>query len=279
VRITGQIVDEDRTFNFAQNARITRGGEEIEIEDVQEGDIAFFSFRGGFIHEVDFMERERTLTGTLSKVRPPENHNGTAVLVLEMTGGQTYELRVLPATTFARGTTQDLDWSDIRVGDAITAEVEFDRLVSIHAVGERSTLDGRLIGMIITELNTQITITRADDSTSTFIVRPGVFDVYSLRIGSRLRVSLDSREVTNIQVQGTGQSVVLGVIQSIREDGSIVVAEPGAEGTRTIAVGAGVEISRGGASINYDALRVNMNVYIVLTAPQSTAARSIVVLP
>jgi hypothetical protein len=228
------------------------------------------------------MERERTLIGVLKEVRPPESGN-PAILILEEEGGRVYELRALPATEFSRGDTDNLKWDDLRIGDALTAEVEFDRIVKVNAVGQRSSADGRLNEIRITERNTEITILREDGASMSYIVRPGVFDVYTLRIGNQLRTSLDSREVLNIQVQSSGQTqnTIIGFIQAVRADGTIVVVEGqgAAAKTHTVAVPSNTLVTRNGAVIQTSELRVNMNVHIVPTAADSNIARNVTVLP
>jgi hypothetical protein len=284
VRITGQIINDERTFQFAPNTVITHNGEDAVFADIQAGDIAFFGFSGTTIYTLELMERERTITGVLADVRPPDNQGTAPILIIEETDGRWYEFRVLPVTEIYRGEYDlTVTWDDLRIGDAITAEVELDRLLRVHATGERTTVNGRLNEIRITERNTEITVIRDDGATLGYFIRPGVFDVYSLRIGTQLRINLDSREVLNIQIQGGGQAqlAVIGFIQAIRPDGTIVVAEGqgAAARTHTIAVPVNTAVTRGGATIASDELRVNMNVYILQTAEGSNIARSVTVLP
>jgi hypothetical protein len=282
VNISGQVIDETRTFSLAPNVTITRGGYNVNFTNIEPGDIAFFTFTGDVIHELNLMERERTLQGTLLEMRAAD-HMGMPVLVIEEANGPTYELRVLPGTTFSRGHIQNLSWSDLRIGDAITADVELDRLVHVHGVGIRTNTEGRLVEIRITERNSLITIARADTITS-FYVAPGVFDIYALRIGMQLAVMLDSREVISITVQSEANvptAAINGFIQAIRADRTIVVVEGTGTNARshTIQINDSTDIARGGTTLNFEGLRVNMNVHIVLTAPQSNVARSITVLP
>jgi hypothetical protein len=281
VRIDGHIIDEERTFSIQQNSVITRGGAEADFADIQVGDIAFFRFAGTVIHELELMERERTILGILADMRPPEVVGQSPVLIIEETDGRAYELRVMPTTEFFRRPAADVQWYDLRIGDAITAAVGFDRLIKVQAVGTRTTAEGRLNEIRITERITEITKTGDDGTTASFFVRPGVFDVYTLRIGMNLTTHLDSREVMGIQIEAAQNQAVLGFIQAVRPDNTIIVVEgTGVTArTHTLAVNNATAITRGGASLNFAALRVNMNVYVVLTAPHSNVAGSITILP
>jgi hypothetical protein len=193
VRISGQIIDDERTFTFAQNAVITHGGENASFADIQVGDIAFFGFNENVIHNLELMERERTILGILTDVRVDNNGDNPTLIITE-TEGRSYELRALSTTTFSRGYLANLSVNDLRIGDAITAEVELDRLIHVHAVGERIVVEGRLTQILITERNHEITITHESGISATYIVRPNVIDIYSLRVGTFLRINLDSRE-------------------------------------------------------------------------------------
>lgn len=282
VRITGQIIDEERVFTFSPNALITRGGSTAVRADIQIGDIAFFGFSQTSIHTLELMARERTLSGILIEARPPEI-GGNPVLILETEGGSVYELRA-QATEFSRDNVPNLNWHDLRIGDTLAAEVEFDRLVRVSAEGKRSVVDGRLNEIRITERNTEITVRHENEEVSSFVIRPGVFDVYTLRIGSQLRINLDSREVVSIQVRPTTQThptVVLGFIQTIRDNGTIIVSEgPGATArTHTLMIPSSATITRGGAVLNEYHLRTHMNVYVVLASPGANTVQSITILP
>ncbi|MCL2215574.1 MAG: S-layer homology domain-containing protein [Defluviitaleaceae bacterium] len=284
VNIIGQVINESRVFSIAANAAITRGGTPTYLRYVQPNDIAFFGFAGNIIHELELMERERTVSGVLTESRPADHMGGMPTLLIEVESGISYELRVMPATSFTRGHVHNLNWNDLRIGDSVVAYVEFDRLVSVHATGLRTNTSGRLTQILITERNSQITVALPGGNSDTFIIMPGVFDVYSLRIGMHLEIMLDSREVINITVTSGAQGqnpVILGFIQSIRADGSIVVVEGQgtAQRSHTIQTNTSTTITRGGSTLAFADLRVNMNVHIVLTAPHSNVVQSITVLP
>jgi len=284
VRISGEVINEERNFTLAANVLITRGGVAAPFNSVQVGDIAFFRFAGDILHELTLVERERTLVGTLLESRPPETVGGSPTLTVAMPDDRIYELRTIPVTTFTRNGVQNLNWSDIRIGDSVTINAEYDRAVSVVASGVRTTVNGRLTELVIRERNSQITVTRPTGESEIYVVVPGAFDIYSLRIGQTLSVMLDSREVIDIQIQGQSsaqQTVLLGYIQAIHANGNITVVEGQGNARRTInlQLANNATITRAGASLNRNALRVNMNVHVTLTEPQSNTVQAIIILP
>jgi len=284
VRISGEIIDEDRTFTVAANASIMRSGVRTNLNAVQSGDMAFFRFSGNIIHELTLVERNRTLSGVLLSSHPADSFNGFPTLTIELEDGRVYSLRSVPATTFVRNGVQNLNWTDIRIGDSIVVNTEYDRLVSVHAIGLRTTVTGRLVELMISERNSQITIALPNGDIASYFVVPGVVDIYSLRIGQNLNVTLDSREVVDITLQGTNiaqATSIVGYIQALHPDGSITVAEGTGASRRTIrlTVNNNTTITRAGIAVDRNTLRVNMNVHVTLTAPQATVAQSITILP
>ena len=284
VRINGEIVNEERSFNLAHNASVTRAGAPSSIDYVQTGDMAFFRFNGNTIHELELVERERTINGILSQARPAATPGGSPMFIVEVEGGRLYELRVTPATQFTRNGILNLNWGDIRTGDSLVITTEYDRITSVHAIGVRTTVSGRLTEILIRENNTQITLALPNGTFSSYVVAPGVFDVYTLRIGQNLSVQLDSREVIDITVQGgsaANDTTLLGYIQTIHPNGNITVAvgQGSARRTVTLTVNTNTVIMRAGSTINRNQLQLNMNVIVTIQTPQSTVAQSITVLP
>jgi len=282
VSITGQIINDERTFTVAPGARIIRGNSLIALDSITAGEIAFFQFSGTTIHDLTILERERTLEGTLLGNRPPD-HTGMPALLVESNNGMTYELRITPATEFTRGHIYNLRWNDLRIGDSIVAELEYDRIIRVQATGYRTNVDGQVTQINISENNSQITLQATNGEISTFVLVPGTHDIYSLRIGMNLRLMLDSREIIDVELldrAGSNQTGILGFIQSISHNAIVVVEGSGAQTrTHTITINSDTTVLRGGVVVTLGELRANMNVYISLVNANSNVARTITVLP
>jgi len=284
VRIDGQVINEERTFSIATDANIVRRGHVANLASVQVGDMAFFRFGEDRLYELILVERDRSFTGTLVESRPADSITTFPTLTIQLADDRVYVLRVTAATTVTRNTVQNLNWNDIRIGDTVTVNAEYDRLVSVSATGTLSTVTGTLTEMSIRERNSQLTVILDNGNTVSYVVMPGVFDVYSLRIGQSLRIMLDSREVTDVQLVGINlaqASSFIGYIQAFNADGTITVAEGQGTARRTITLtlNNNTVISRAGVVVNRNQLRVNMNIHVMLTSPQSNIAQAITILP
>ncbi|MCL2188164.1 MAG: S-layer homology domain-containing protein [Defluviitaleaceae bacterium] len=283
VRITGQIVNEERTFTLAPNAAITRGNRSVPITDAQVNDIAFFRFTGTVIHELELQDRERELEGILLERRLTD-HLGNQTIIVEEQSGALYELRVPTTAEISRGTMRNVRLQDLRIGDSVSVQIESGQLTRIHAIGQRTTVEARLTEIRVTQYFSEVTVQQPNGQVHMFTIMPGVFDVYSLRIGMDIRLFLDSREVMDIQVLAqTGQNItaVLGYIQAIRAGQTLtVVALDGQPNrTHTIIINNDTIDTATGQRLDFNRLRVNMNVYIVMVGPQSNVARSVTILP
>jgi len=149
----------------------------------------------------------------------------------------------------------------------------------------RHTVDGRLTGISISEYNSQITLSLPDGGTVSHAVMPGVFDVFTLRIGTDLRLVLENQTVTEVHLMRTVQEDhqnFVGYIQAIHPASNQITVVAG-HGTQTRHVNVTITqetiIRRAGVQIGMHDLRGNVNVYVNLAAPGSNVASTITVLP
>ncbi|MCL2499214.1 MAG: S-layer homology domain-containing protein [Defluviitaleaceae bacterium] len=283
VRITGQIVNEERTFTFAPNAKITRGGVTVPLSDAQQNDIAFFRFNGTVIYELELEDREREVSGTLLERRSVDTQ-GNQVIIIETLTGELYELRVTAVTLISRGNRLNVTLADLRIGDAVTATLESGTMTKLHAVGQQTIVQGRLTEIRINQHLSQITVLKETGHSHVYTIMPGMYDIYSLRIGMDIRIFLDSWEVMDIQVvaqSGQQTAAVLGYIQAIRTGQQLVVISMDGQTQRshTIIIDNTTINTATGARLDFNQLRVNMNIYIVMVGPQSNVARAVTILP
>jgi hypothetical protein len=199
LRLSGEVFSEERDYMLASQAVIKRGETIVAFTDIKANDIVLFNHNGTLLFEIVLEEKERHISGTLTEKKfNPVNH--TASLVIEDASGARFELRVTPDTRITRGMERNPQWNHLRIGDAVEVQSEFDRLVSVTATGQRTTVNGRLEEIRLSQQAHQLTVRRDDGSHVTYHLPVGVYDVYSLRIGMLLRLYLDSWEIFNIDI-------------------------------------------------------------------------------
>jgi len=206
----------------------------------------------------------------------------TLLLTIETTDGN---LHLFPAdddTDISRNG-EPKEWTDLRIGDTISARIESGRFTSIQAQGHRSVIEGILEEIHIIENHDTITILRAGGTSASFALPTEVYDIYDLRLGMDLRLYLDSREIYDLVVlDDSGAAVAVnsasftGQVQSLRHGHTIVLTREDGERQTIRIIGSTINTATGRA-VNFNSIRIQMRLYIVMD-PDSDTAQSITIL-
>jgi hypothetical protein len=196
VRLSGDILTEERAYTLAAGCIIRRGRNTVDFSDIKINDIIMFRHNGPEIFEISLSERERSVTGTLVEKK---FINNMPFLVIEDDNKIKHELRITGETFINRGNDINISFNDLRLGDKIEAECEYDRLVYINANGIFASVYGVLNEIKLSQAGQQISVMNTDGILATYTVIPGAADIYELRIGMSLLLFLDSWEVYGIE--------------------------------------------------------------------------------
>ncbi|MDR1665136.1 MAG: S-layer homology domain-containing protein [Clostridiales bacterium] len=291
VRLTGEIVTDENAYAVVANCVIKRGENVVTFNDIKVNDIIFFQYNGNTIYNIELQEKNRTIFGTLSEKKFVDL-TSTPVLVIEDDKRVKYELRVSSSTIINRNGSRNLTWDELKIGDAIEADCEYDTLVAVYATGERTTVNSAVLEEIhITQNTQQIAVRRSDRSLTVHTVTPDTYDVHDLRIGMELRLYMDSQEVYDILVLSgetannnsnqpqTNILTVYGKILSINNSYSFVVSDFDRNNAQyTVYLSANTINVDTNRQINLEVLKPGANVYITFTANDSFEAKMIKVL-
>jgi hypothetical protein len=172
--------------------------------------------------------------------------------------------------------------ADIRIGEIVSFDYAGDTLYALRLPEEYipPVVYGTLEKIIITE-GIYSVLLRVNESITELMTLPvEVYDIYALRLGMELRVSLDNQVIYDLEVLSQtdrdGGEGFIAYIQSLRHGHTIVVSEEGRR--RNIRVGGGTVNTATGEPLRFRDLRSQMRLYIVL-AENSDTARSVTILP
>lgn len=201
LNLRGEIITESRTYRISNNVNITRSNESMSLSSVDVGDLAVIQFSDNVVYTMNIYERDRNFTGTLLG-RRINNLTGDVILTIEDSQNNEYQLRISDnRTQITRRGHTNVSWRDLRIGDTVNVVSEHDVILSISATGTASVLEGTITVIRIEEGNSYITLRNLSTGViSTHQVIPGRVDLYTLRIGSQVRLNLDSREVSGLTV-------------------------------------------------------------------------------
>jgi len=186
---------ETKTFVLDKNHTIARLGAEISAEDLKSGDVVIADISGGVCLRLLLAERDREIrSGTLLEKKTANDVN---ILLVKDQNGSVFELKIDEQTKILRQNNQ-VNYAGLRIGDMIDAYCTYDRLTSVSAHGLKTELTGALLEILIASDNQSIVLTTEDGQNRRFYIIPEKVDVYKLRIGTKVRISLDSWEVEAI---------------------------------------------------------------------------------
>jgi len=208
----------------------------------------------------------------------------TPVLTIETEGGNLHKFLIQEDTYITRNG-EPQEWTDLRIGDTLSAQIQSGRLANIQAQGQRATVQGILEEIhIIENLVDTITILRANGTSASFVLPPDTHDIYDLRLGMELRLNLESREIYELFIlndpddpEPDSTASFIGQVQSIRHGHTIVVVREDGE-RQTIRIISSTINTATGRAVNFNNIRNHMRLYFIMDSDSDTA-QSITILP
>lgn len=277
----GVIYTETRTFSIPSNATITRGGITTSYSAIVKGDIITAEVADGKAYVIKLEEKERNFTAELTNKKIiPE----TGVVILEVTDdkGSSSELTLTTGSYLYRKGVGVITWNELRIGDTLDIKSEYDKVVDIYSSGSSSTENVWVKDIFISNTEQcKITVTTADNKTAVYPLISGLVNPYDLRVGSRIKVYLDSKEVESFSViQEAAQTYMTGTITSLTSSSITVRDTVTGLGSKEYTYDSSTIItdSTTGNQVSKSYLSKNMIVYVVTSTSSSSYAKTITIL-
>lgn len=273
----GEVITEQHTYTLASNYEIFRGDKAVTFENIRAGDIAKIKISGNRVYSINLQEKELTITGGTLLEKRYNDETNTVVLSIE-SKGKKYSFRVTNTTTITRKGSDEVRWSDIRIGDGIDIVAEYDRLIEVYAYGARSTVDGWIEEIKIGKNESSIILRNNSKELVTYNLITNTVDAYELRLGNKVRLRLDSNEVeTVVTLEQASSNFVTGYISSTYMEGGRfeLVATDGPYGTtKTVSLDSNTVIinATNGDIVSRNRLKKNMKVYVTFKSGTSYAS-------
>ena len=204
LNIAGEIITEIQDFTIAQNAVINRDGNNsnISLPSISVGELAVVQIYNNMAINIQLEQRIRDITGILIE-KDFSSSSLFPTFVVRDDLGNNHRISTDANSTITRHGQTNLLPRQIRIGDRVTLRSEYGRLVNATAAGNNTTADV-YIRSIFTSSREQSHIIVAETQTAAaerrHLVVDGAFDMSLLRIGTRVRLVLESDEVTNVVV-------------------------------------------------------------------------------
>ncbi len=211
----GQVYAETRTFSLSPNCEITKNNSKSSFASIAKSDIVKAEYSGSVIYKLAVEEKYKEVEGKLIEKKFSTAMN-SAYLVVEDSKANKYEFRVTNSSRLTRKGVGEVSWNEFRVGDAMYIEAEYDTILSASGTGTKSTKEVTVSSIFISKNENYINAADSNGNIEKYMIIPTGVDVYSLRIGSLLKLTLDSKEIQSIRVLENGQSdTYSGTIKTI----------------------------------------------------------------
>lgn len=279
-----EINTQSKTYTFADNAVLTRNSSAITAADISTDDIASAKILGSKVYYLDVEGGSLVLNnGTLVKKYYNSSKNMPA-LVIETNDGKSYELYVTEDSKIARNTEDETPWNDLKVGDKVSFRTNLNKIESLEATGESRSLEGYVTSVRMESDGSYIGVSENENGTDAklYPVDINSVDLYSVRVGDKVKMYLESDEVSTVNVRKSGGSnTVTGYVTSVKSTYILIEAYEDASSSRKkIKVDSDTAVlsSVTGKKIKVSALDEDMKVYVVLDDDDSSLAKTITVL-
>lgn len=273
----GDSISEIRKYIVDKNCKFTRSGKNIKFSDVVLGDMVEAEVSTTSIYSLKLYDKNLSLEATLVE-KKLDIITELPILVVVDKNNNEYSLTVTADSVLTRKGVGEVNYEGLRVGDKLEIKTEYNEIIDLYAVGEKSTVRGTLQNLYISKTNTKATLLVDNKEMSYNVV--GTVDVYSLRIGSVIEAELDSSEICSIKVisQPSNDRITASIIS--KSDKILNIRDNNAGVLREIAYDSSTTIidSYSGEKLSASNLGVNMQVYIILENSNSNRAKTITVL-
>jgi len=200
----GEIITNVQDYVVPASAVITRSGDSTNLASIIVGDLVVAHVYGREARSLELEERVRQVSGTLVE----KNFAANAIfpmLVVQDANGRNHSFETTENTVVYRAGMGNIRPRAIRIGDNINIVAELGRVTQVSAVGQRSEVDVFIRDILISyreQSHLVVSEQLYGTPASLHLIVDGMFDVYALTVGSRVRLSLDSQEVLGVHLLG-----------------------------------------------------------------------------
>lgn len=201
VNPSGDIYKEEQTFILSKDCVIKRGTKDIELSTVEKDDIVTLKINGNNVYSIFVEEKNMTISGA-ELIEKRVNDENTPILTIKTKEGTKYDLKVTSSSEITRKGEGTIKWQNLRIGDTIDVDKQYNVIKYLYATGYSSTVEGSVDEIVISDTLSSITLKDSYGTKTKYSVfTPS--DLYSITLDSKVKLVLDSKEVESIRLLST----------------------------------------------------------------------------
>ncbi len=227
---------EYKYYTIVENTKVYLDSKIDEFKNIQTGDYLKVYVNGSFVYEVDAKSKTKTIKGIIS------TKGAVSERRLEITQKDETEVvtLVLETTTIIKRDGRVVTFNDLKVGDEVTAELEYDVIKNLISSSVRRTLQGTIKKIVNDPANNSISVESKSLDLEEFIISDDVIifidnvvgDFYDLRLNYTVLLNIDGNEVTSIITSKKVEpETVIGKVKSINRDINVMTVTVDQSGT------------------------------------------------
>ncbi len=220
---------ERRNYKVAEDVICTIDDVAGGFWKLKKSDIVKLYMENDKIKKIVAESKVRKVAGNLTDIKAGDK----VALTVETTNGDTKSYTITTKTIVIKDGKTAL-WQELKTGNSVVLTTTYNELIEINADGVKSSDKGVIESIVYSRIAPpKLVITATDGSQNTYfadeeIEISGEDDVYSLRPGMQVEVSLLDDEISKISVLNQTAKVkaeVKGLVKSIDESAGIIILE------------------------------------------------------
>lgn len=217
---------ERKTFYMDEDADIIIDGEDAYLRELKSGDLVKIKVKNSKIVDIEAQSKYLKLEGTVKDIK----YSPEPELVIVDEYKETYEFPVDNRARIERNRRR-AQISDIRKGDKVNIEVEYNIITDIEAKTVKSEDEGSIVGILISS-KPELTIRNKDGETNTYYIGNMAdidvdrrdADIYGLKLGYYVEVDIEGDEIVSLEAEAREKNDrYTGIVDYVNSKAEVVV--------------------------------------------------------
>ncbi len=224
----GEIITTTTTYKVSSTAKITRANVNTTLSRITSGDIIYGKVEGNELVEINLEAKDIKVYGkVLERSFDTVNEQSYYVIEDEDDRTKTYKLYVNSNSVLKRTGSGTVSFNNVKIGDSVEVHATFNIITELYASGKSSYVAGTIKEIYISEDDAYFVVQKrtGDKEVEKYYASPRLQRIYDLEIGSSVDLTLDSKEIVEIDsVSTTATRLYTGYVNELYRD-SIIIRE------------------------------------------------------
>ncbi len=273
----GDIEAEIQDFVIADGCILKKGSKDIELSDISSDDVVTIKVYNGKAYYIEIQEKNVIIKDAVL-IDKKLNNSDIPLITIKTKEGVEYELKVVATSELRRQNEGEIRWRELRIGDILEIEMEYNNIVSLYAEGSYSEISGWVEGVNISEEYSTILIRDNYGITKEYRVSRAKL-LYGIKLNSKITAVLAGQEVEAITViKEENNNEIYGTIDMAKS--SYMYVEKNSTSSVRIDFDANTKVydAVSGKNVKVTDLTDSMYVMVTFTNPYDDVAQKITIL-